>query len=433
MSIGVHLSTTLSVIQECLIFIYFANSTLVYRKSRFNSNSIAVIGYLIHAVICLFGHTNLNLISNFVMLFAIIILGYREKIWSAALKTFLLLAFMMVGEALFMVAIGIHADTIMYKELPENFHWIFAISSKWIYFLLVFILKRFMRLEELKGAVKEQFLLLVFPAATIVFMFVSDTIINQFSFYKRWWFLCLYILVIAANYAVCVVYDMIADKNAKIRHLQEVEHKNKMDYRSYELLREKYDELRIMVHDFNKYYSSIEGLLSDRENTDEVMNLVRDLRNKSNEFLLVEYTENKALNIILSQKMAECNHNGIDLQVSIQDVDISFISETDMVAIFANLLDNSIESAACSEGKRISMDIYTMNGAYAVIRLDNSCDAEPEVKNDRLLTRKRDKESHGIGMESIRKALKNYSGSLRWSYNKDSRTFTTIILINLPD
>ena len=102
MSIGVHISTTLSVVQECLIFIYFANSTLICRKSRFKSNLIAVIGYLIHTVICIFGYTNLNLISNFVILFAIIILGYREKIWSAALKTLLLVAFMMVSEALFM-------------------------------------------------------------------------------------------------------------------------------------------------------------------------------------------------------------------------------------------------------------------------------------------------------------------------------------------
>ncbi len=429
MSLGVLLPTIFSIVQECLIFIYFANSTLTYRKSRLKSNLTAVIGYLIHAVICGFGNSSLNLISGFIMIFTVIILGYKEKIWSAALKTFLLTAFMMAGEALFLTAAGIHSDT---AGLPDGFYWIFSVSSKFIYFLLVLILKRFMKLGELKGALKEQLLLLVFPAASTVFIFVMDEMIKQFSFYDRVGFLCLYFFVIAANYANCVVFDMIAEKNAKIRQFQEMEHKNELDWRSYELLREKYDELRIMTHDFNSYYNSIEGLLTDSESSDKILSLIRGLRNKSREFLLAEYTDNKTLNIILSQKMETCSREGIDLQIDVQNVDISFISDTDIVAIFANLLDNAIESTAHSEGKKIFLSLYTVNNAYAAIKLENSCDAEPAAEDGRLLTRKKDKDAHGIGMSSICHALKNYDGSMKWFYDAKDKMFTGIILIGLP-
>lgn len=205
--------------------------------------------------------------------------------------------------------------------------------------------------------------------------------------------------------------------------------KQEMDSKSYQIMKEKYDELKIMAHDFDKYCNSIEGLLNKEQG--EALRMTQTIKSKNKEFLLVEYTNNTALNILLSQKMKECNDENIDFQLYVKDIDLSFIAEIDVVSIFANLIDNAIESCQISENKKIFLSINIMNDSYIVIRIDNSADKEPTVINNRLSTLKHDKENHGIGFLSIQKSLEKYNGSLRWSYNKDSRIFTTTIMINI--
>ena len=71
-----------------------------------------------------------------------------------------------------------------------------------------------------------------------------------------------------------------------------------------------------------------------------------------------------------------------------------------------------------------------MNSAFVVIKADNSADTEPAVEDGKLLTRKKDKAAHGIGILSIKQTLKNYDGKIRWSYDGDKRVFNTTIIIN---
>ena len=71
-----------------------------------------------------------------------------------------------------------------------------------------------------------------------------------------------------------------------------------------------------------------------------------------------------------------------------------------------------------------------MNSAFVVIKTDNSADTEPAVEDGKLLTRKKDKAAHGIGMLSIKQALKNYDGKIRWSYDCGKKIFNTTIIIN---
>ena len=234
--------------------------------------------------------------------------------------------------------------------------------------------------------------------------------------------------IILSNFVVYIVYDKMVDNFIKMNKLQQISYKEQLDYSGYQLIKEKYDDLKVMVHDFDKYYKNIEGMLGD--NQSEALSLINKLKNKNKEFLLVEYTNNKALNILLSQKMKQCNTEKIDFQIYIQDVDLSFIDEMDIVAMFANLIDNAIESCRQSQNKKIFLSIYTMNNAYIVIRVDNDCDHEPIINNGLLRTRKQNQEQHGIGMVSIKKTLNNYNGRLKWEYNKDTGIFSTTAIIN---
>ena len=73
-----------------------------------------------------------------------------------------------------------------------------------------------------------------------------------------------------------------------------------------------------------------------------------------------------------------------------------------------------------------------MNNAFVVIKVDNSSDVEPMVEDGKLRTQKKDRTGHGIGMISIKQALKKYDGKIKWSFNADKRVFNTTIIINYP-
>ena len=233
------------------------------------------------------------------------------------------------------------------------------------------------------------------------------------------------ISIIITAVIILYLYETILKQQ---RLTEQLKHKNEIDFTKYNMLKDKYADLQIMAHDFNKYCKSIEGMLG--ENSGAALEMIRSLESKNRSLLLVEYTDNDALNVLLTQKSEECSQNGIDFQVYIQDVSLSFINEADTVAIFANLMDNAIEASGKSAAKKIFLSIYEMNNAFTVIRLDNSADSEPVTEGGALMTSKSDKTLHGIGMSSIKKALAGYDGKIRWSYNSETKTFNTTVLIN---
>ena len=50
------------------------------------------------------------------------------------------------------------------------------------------------------------------------------------------------------------------------------------------------------------------------------------------------------------------------------------------------------------------------------------------MRNDSLITRKKDIEAHGIGMKSIYASIKKYGGKLNWSYDAEKKFFRTVIV-----
>ena len=423
------LMTELAGIIAGFVLIYYTNSVMEYKSSKLKSNIIIMLSCMVQANICLFGNPTINIFSNIILTFLLLYLGFSENIVSIILKTVMLMGLMMFGELLpalfFQLDINEGTYNVGMSAMEDI---IFTFSSKLIYFVSVVMLKRVSVRRSAEYVPHNMIYFLVLPISTVFLIGCLGRICAELNARHSIMLSLATLAIILSNFVVYIVYDKMIDNFVKINQLQKIGYKEQADYLSYQLIKEKYDDLRVMVHDFDKYYKNLEGMLGN--NQSEALSLINQLKNRNKEFLLVEYTNNKALNILLSQKMKQCNTEKIDFQIYIQDVDLSFIEEIDIVAIFANLIDNAIESCRQSQNKKIFLSIYTMNDAYIVIRLDNSCEQEPVISNGLLRTGKQNQEQHGIGMTSIKKTLNNYNGRLKWSYNKDTGVFTTTAIIN---
>lgn len=67
-----------------------------------------------------------------------------------------------------------------------------------------------------------------------------------------------------------------------------------------------------------------------------------------------------------------------------------------------------------------------------LITVINSCNSAPDMDEDgNIKTKKEDKEHHGVGLKSVRQAVKRYQGVMRMYYNETERRFHCVIrLIN---
>lgn len=195
----------------------------------------------------------------------------------------------------------------------------------------------------------------------------------------------------------------------------------------YSLMKDKYEKITIFRHDFKEHISILSGLISkDDEKAHRYINSI--LNEEKNDFY-VKYTDNPMLNVLLTKKMSECNKLDIEFIINPICANMQIFNDLDIVSIFSNLINNAIESCCRSETKRIILNINTVNNNFIIIKIENTSDAEPFVLDGKLLTRKSDKESHGIGMNSIRRAIKKYNASLNWSYSSKEKLFTTTISI----
>ena len=127
--------------------------------------------------------------------------------------------------------------------------------------------------------------------------------------------------------------------------------------------------------------------------------------------------------------LEECENQNIQFLIDPIRAELSFFNDMDIVTIFSNLINNAMESCAHSSEKKIYLNIHTENQNFIVIKIENTSDIEPIVINGRLKTHKDNAKLHGIGMNSISRALSAYNGSLDWKYNKEQKIFSTTIII----
>lgn len=90
------------------------------------------------------------------------------------------------------------------------------------------------------------------------------------------------------------------------------------------------------------------------------------------------------------------------------------LSDRELCTVYGNLLSNAVEALEANESEAPVLNIRFREGDYfAAICIENSCAGD--IRYDargRLLTRKKDKKDHGIGLKNVEDCLKRHGGSL---------------------
>ena len=139
--------------------------------------------------------------------------------------------------------------------------------------------------------------------------------------------------------------------------------------------------------------------------------------------LLGEYDKTKYIstgNIIgdavINQCYQKCKESGVNISVIGSFSAEMKIDETDLCVILTNILSNAYEAAIKCERRIVRIEMSSFGGTQ-FIRATNSA-VESTITSDGELciseSSKKDKSSHGFGIQNVKDAVRRCGGKVRW-------------------
>lgn len=195
---------------------------------------------------------------------------------------------------------------------------------------------------------------------------------------------------------------------------------------------ERQEETRRFRHDIVNNLSCVDALLQEEqwiEAKEYVERMLGEVKSFSSEIV----TGERMLDCIVSMKQRSMKSYDIEfLLKGVLDEGLSW-EPLDICAVFANALDNAVE--ACMRlpedaGRWIHLTFRRTDSFYFV-ELANAMNVrENSGEMYKRFTTKKNKEFHGYGMESIRRTLEKYGGSMQTEMEKSKFILSMMIPVS---
>lgn len=188
-------------------------------------------------------------------------------------------------------------------------------------------------------------------------------------------------------------------------------------------------ELRRFRHDYKNHMIVVNAYLENGQI--EIAKQYLDSLNEPVQTIVNKVSSgNFAVDAILDYKMQKAAEENIQILFR-GNIPQNGIRSEDMCTVFANLLDNATEACAKLPGEKIiEIEAQSKNGHF-ILSMTNPVSTDSVPTDKKLLTTKKDRKNHGIGLKNVERAIRKYNGHLS-TLNKSGQ-FTTDVRIALNE
>ncbi len=209
---------------------------------------------------------------------------------------------------------------------------------------------------------------------------------------------------------------------------QQLEIANQLIYKQekqYHLSEETINIINLKCHDLKHQVAALRRSMDDPASR----KALEGIESATQIYDCVVKTGNPALDVILTEKSLLCESRNIQLTCMVDAGGLDAVSETDLYAIFGNLLDNAIESVMelPDPGRRVISLTVATAGNVLVIHTENYFNHPVRLENGIPITTKADIRYHGFGMKSLQLLAGRYGGTL--SVEPDGDIFHVNIML----
>lgn len=359
------------------------------------------------AVACI-GIPPLNMIVSLVCIQLVSIMFYKCKIKECFLPN---LAFIsiglfadMVGKSLVSAFTGHTIEEVLASYLLSYIGSLIncilqILFSRWLIYF-------FNKEERTVIRAKEILFLTVMTVLEILFIvYATNNVLSDIS--------GVYLVLLSCGFLFINVYVMhLIEQVAHVAKLQRdlslSNQQMSLQLKYYSELKEKQEVSRKVVHDVKKHLQTVDGLYSSGCMS-EAVNYSLLLQDELDKLQWGFTHNNKILETIIGSKLEQAKLVGIKFTVDLEDINLDFVEDLDITAIFANLLDNSFE--ACLELKPelrfINLTMYKHKN-FIMINVSNNYVL---IKSNGKLFNTTKKNHSGIGLSNISSAVNKYGGN----------------------
>lgn len=224
--------------------------------------------------------------------------------------------------------------------------------------------------------------------------------------------LWLYILI-STYIFVAVVYVVLFRFMRRLNHeweLKQVQLHERLLLEQIASYEEAERNARQTRHDFRHHNIVIAEFVRNRD-YQGVLDYLQKYEKEEEKKYNRTFCSNHAVDHALSAYVQRAEQNGIEVKTDIHFWDTSGISDVDLVSILANIIENSINGCMQAQGKRWLKLLIAQKGAKFVIVCKNTCTSDILFENGIPKNKSRD----SIGVESIIRSAKKYSGDVDFS------------------
>ena len=232
-------------------------------------------------------------------------------------------------------------------------------------------------------------------------------------------------LIATASFIASSAQEPTLPASTKRLRSSGVQVRSTMQLSHYTALTSQYEANRRIRHDILHHVNTIQYLLANgqqQEATEYAGQLLAENQRSSQ----LGQCDNPVIDAFLYGRVQEAKAQGITVETHIiLPVELP-VSNSDLVIVFGNLMDNAVEACAKVENPTIQLDAHIEKG-YLVITESNPAAPEAEAHKQRRIPEL----ERGVGMHILESVAEKYQGSCV-SETKDG-SYSVSVFLKLSD
>lgn len=184
----------------------------------------------------------------------------------------------------------------------------------------------------------------------------------------------------------------------------------KLQLASLQNVKENEEQVKRMRHDLASHLAVIHSLCEEGsyEKVQKYTEQLSDYTILPDNRIL---TGNKVADLVVASRKKVCEEHGISFSFEGSLNNIKDVAAPDICGLFANAYDNAIEACLKQTDAYIKTRV-NMTDQYTVIKIVNSVEKKVVIRNHSVVTTKKDKSSHGYGIDIMKRIANKYKGSV---------------------
>lgn len=424
----------LSCIFEVYIYYDFFYAYFDFREffqSRFRRVSILLFAIMGLFFVNLLGKSYVNILGFIVIIWISLVAIFISNIGSRIIYFVIALIVGSGCEFVFGILLSVpmyiqkQQSVVNLSDIPWH-----MFTMKLMTYILLAVIKQFFGNSKVSLSPRLFINYLLIPIAIFGIMLLTyytslDASVNQFT---KALFCMSFSLMLLGNIIIFRAFNNYSDELYLSTEQKLIITRQNMDLNYYSQIQNMDNRYQAFNHDLSHHLKTI-GELAKEKQIDSILSIINDLNIELESNVLTIYCNNPVINSVLSEKksIAEKNEEKMDIYVE-PGFSLGKISDTDIISMLSNLLDNAIRAVENSDNKVITVRLYTENqGCFNIVKIENHFTGELIRSVFGFETTKKEKGMHGIGIKSVANTAEKYNGYLECFDN--NYIFTAVLVL----